>query len=117
MQIELEIHMMTTILPSRTAQILLGMSRSYVQTEFVDQLAFEMQKWNCLRFKRFDLEDSKYCDANPNNDKKGPPSVFELSFQDEVGDWVSEKFCHTLGEDRFLHRTARSGTNRNFESG
>jgi len=70
-----------------------------------------------IRFKRFDLEDSKYCDANPNNDKKGPPSVFELTFQDEVGDWVSEKFCHTLGEDRFLHRTARSGTNRNFESG
>jgi len=44
MQIELEIHMMRTILPSRTAQDFRGMSRNYVQTEFVDQLAFEMQK-------------------------------------------------------------------------
>ena len=44
MQIELEIHMMRTILPSRTAQDLLGIPMSYVQTAFVDQLAFEMQK-------------------------------------------------------------------------
>lgn len=85
--------------------------------EWSIQSGFNSDKRLMIRLLRFDLEDSKFCDQNENNDHRGPPSVFELRFQDDNGDWETEKFCHTLGEDRFAHKMQRSGINRNFRSG
>jgi len=70
-----------------------------------------------VRFVRFDTEDSKKCDSNPNNDWKGGNSVFEMKFKDETdSSFYHEKFCHTLGYDRWLHKNSRNGgTVRNFE--
>ena len=71
-----------------------------------------------IRFDRFDTEDSKKCDSNPNNDNKGPDSVFQMKFQDAENplQWTTEKFCHTLGEDRQNHRNSNQRTIiRNFQ--
>jgi len=71
-----------------------------------------------IRFNRFDTEDSKLCDDNDKNDSKGANSVFEMKFKDSENNQYHEKFCHTLGYDRWQHKNGQQRTIiKNFEGG
>ena len=88
-----------------------------------DTCVWELKSGNSdrlmIRFNNFDTADSKLCDNNPANDKRGDRSVFEFEFHDGEN-WYTEKLCHSTGEDRHDHKTGargRSAQVRSFAGG